>query len=224
MHPSRRHGTLILVIAVLALTAGAITVGVFGLIHGPNQSNPAATAPSTAPKPEVPKTPESKAVPSKPVRLPKTDNPVVYARGVAKAIFTWDTMSGLNPADYTNAVVANADPSGLETSGLVDDLAAFLPTDEVWQELRRYQTRQSLTIDSARVPDDWPRVRAEAGHQLRPGTTAVTVTGTRHRAGVWEGQKQTANTNVSFTIFMICKPTYPACHILRLSQPGNPLK
>jgi hypothetical protein len=224
MHPSRRYGTLILLIAVLALTASAITVGVFGLIHGPNQSNPAATTPTTAPRRHLPTSSPSTAVPSKPVRLPKTDNPVVYARGVAKVIFTWDTMSGLNPADYTNAVVADADPSGLETSGLVDDLAAFLPTDEVWQELRRYQTRQSLTIDSARVPNDWPRVLATAGHQLRPGTTAVTVTGTRHRAGVWEGQKQTASTSVTFTVFMICKPAYPACHILRLSQPGNPLK
>ena len=60
--------------------------------------------------------------------------------------------------------------------------------------------------------------------QIAPGTTAVTIEGTRHRSGVWNGQPVTSEHPVSFTVFVVCPPTYPTCHVLRLSQLDNPLR
>lgn len=223
MRPSRRRGPLIVLIGLIVVAAGLIAFGVYGLVRGPAQ-------PDRAPAPKItvsigasPSASPSASGTPHPSALPKTADPVAYARAVASAIFTWDTMSGLTPADYVNAIVADADPSGLETPGLVADLATYLPTDEVWQELRSYQTGETFTVASAQVPVDWPQVLAQAGSQLRDGTTAVTITGTRHRTGTWEGQSQSADTAVSFTVFMLCEPAYPSCHVLRLSQLGNPL-
>jgi hypothetical protein len=223
MRPSRR-GPLIVLICLLVIAACLIAVGIYGLVRGPAQSD---VAPSPRISVQTGGSPSSSRSPlpaAQAASLPKTDDPVAYARGVAEAIFTWDTMSGLTPADYTNTIVAGADPSGLETPGLVADLATYLPTDEVWQELRSYQTRETLTIRAANVPAGWPEVLSQAGSQLRDGTTAVTITGTRHRTGTWGGQSQAAATDVSFTVFMVCRPAYPVCHVLRLSQLGNPLK
>lgn len=224
MRPSRRRGPLIVLICVLVIAACLIAVGIYGLIRGPARSDEAPSPRITVQTGGSPSSPPTVSPTKRATSLPKTDDSVAYARAIAEAIFTWDTMSGLTPADYTNTIVADADPSGLETPGLVADLATYLPTDEVWQELRDYQTRETLTIDSAQVPADWPQVLSQAGNQLRDGTTAVTITGTRHRTGTWEGQSQAANADVSFTVFMVCKPAYPVCHVLRLSQPGTPLK
>lgn len=58
---------------------------------------------------------------------------------------------------------------------------------------------------------------------LPAGTTAYTITGTRHRAGVWDGRRVTTTGRVSFTVFETCQPTYPTCRLLRLSQLDNPL-
>lgn len=149
---------------------------------------------------------------------------MVFARSVAQALFTWDTMSGLAPSDYSNAVVGVGDPSGLETPGLVSDLVGYLPSTDAWHELQHFQTRQSITIDSAAIPPDWPQLKAEAGTQLRAGTVAVTVTGTRHRTGTWEGVDQASDSPVAFTMFLACRPSFPVCHVLRLSQLGTPLK
>ena len=60
--------------------------------------------------------------------------------------------------------------------------------------------------------------------QIAPGTTALTIEGTRHRAGVWNGQPVTSEHPVAFTMFMVCAPSYPTCHLLRLSQLDNPLR
>jgi len=58
---------------------------------------------------------------------------------------------------------------------------------------------------------------------LLPGTTAFTITGVRHRSGVWEGTPVTSEHDVAFTVFVVCAPSYPACHLLRLSRLDEPL-
>ena len=58
---------------------------------------------------------------------------------------------------------------------------------------------------------------------LLPGATAYTVTGTRHRTGVWEGQGVTDARPVSFTIFAAC-PDDEDCRLLRLSALDTPLR
>ena len=87
--------------------------------------------------------------------LPETNDAVPYAREVANALFTWDTMSGLTPRDYANVLIADADPSGIETGGLITDVATYLPADDVWAQLRQYETRQWLEVYGIQVPGSW---------------------------------------------------------------------
>ncbi len=157
--------------------------------------------------------------------MPRSTDPVTFAEGVATALFAWDTGLGLWPLDYTSAILAVGDPSGDEQAGLASDISTYLPNRDAWIELRQYATTQYLVINGSFVPDAWADavVQAQPG-QIAPGTTAVTIEGTRHRSGVWNGQPVTSEHPVAFTVFVVCAPTYPTCHLLRLSQLDNPLR
>ena len=219
----RRLVTLIAAGIVLLLLTG---VGVYGLLTGPRNSTSTDPDPepgpvTTAPPTVEPSTPRPPGVPA----VPRSADPEAFARGVASTLFAWDTASGLWPLDYTSAILTVGDPSGDEQAGLASDVAAYLPTRDAWIELRQYATRQHLTIDTAYVPAAWADAVAQAQPgQLAAGTTAVPIEGTRHRAGVWNGQPVTSEHPVAFTVFVVCAPTYPTCHLLRLSQLDNPLR
>ena len=80
-------------------------------------------------------------------------------------------------------------------------------------------------LDQADIPEAWADALAQAQPgQIAPGTTAFTIEGTRHRNGLWNGEPVTSEHAVSFTVFIVCKPAYPTCHLLRLSQLDNPLR
>ncbi|WP_141012954.1 hypothetical protein [Nocardioides sambongensis] len=118
-----------------------------------------------------------------------------------------------------------ADPTGESAPGLVADVAAYLPTDEAWAMLRAYATRQWLEITSSEVPSLWAQALEEAGPSgLAPGTVAYTIQGIRHRSGVWEGAAVSSEHSVAFTVFVVCGPSYPECHLLRLSRLDEPLE
>ena len=221
----RRFVALIAAGIVLLLLAG---VGVYGLLTGPRSSTSNSTDPdpepglvTTAPPSVAPSTPRTPRVPA----VPRSVDPETFAQGVAFTLFAWDTASGLWPLDYTSAILAVGDPSGDEQAGLASDVATYLPIRDAWIELRQYATRQHLTIDAAYVPGAWADAVAQAQpEQLAAGTTAVTIEGTRHRVGVWNGQPVTSEHRVAFTVFVVCAPTYSTCHLLRLSQLDNPLR
>lgn len=157
--------------------------------------------------------------------VPASDDPHEFAGDVARAIFAWDTAAGYEPGDYKGRLLVLADPSGYESPGLAADLTAYLPTAAAWAHLARYGTRQWLVVTDVVVPDQWAHALAQApAGAVAPGTTALTVTGVRHRAGTWEGTEVAAEFDVAFTVFVICEPTYPTCHLLRLSQLDNPLR
>lgn len=221
---SSRRLLIMVAIGVVVLVT-LIGVGIYGLIVGPpdhhRHDDPATTTTPSESTPDEPSRPVSwEDLPP----LPATDDPVVYASAVAEALLTWDTMSGLAPVDYARPVIVDADPSGFETPGLVSDVANFVPTDAVWQELRHYSTRQSVTIDAAYVPDSWEAIVASASaSELREGTVAVTVEATRHRAGEWFDRPATSDHPITFTVFVVCEPTFERCHTLRLSLPDQPL-
>jgi hypothetical protein len=220
-HPSKRR--LVIASCLFGIFLLAVTgVGVYGLITGPGPS-PAVTD-KEQPQPEIgtpsPRPQSWQDLPS----LPMTSDPIRYATTVAEAVFTWDTTSGLSPREYTNVVLADADPSGVEASGLLTDLSLYMPDDDTWRGLREHETAQSITIDTAHIPDSWPRIKQEAGERLAEGTTAVTIEGTRHRSGVWAGRPANANHDVAFTVFVGCPPMFDRCHLLRLSQLDNPLR
>jgi len=218
----RPRRVLAVVIVALVVAAGFIGVGIYGLVHGPGTggSSPDTTTRASSPTPAV----TGSATPgASPAPVASTGDPEQFARRVAVAVFTWDTATGYTPSDYIQQVVNVADPSGNETPGLAADLADYLPNTAAWAQLRQYETRQWLTIDTATVPTTWKQALQQGKATLLPGTAAYTITGTRHRAGVWDGKPVTTAEQVSFTVFETCQPTYPTCRVLRLSQLDKPL-
>lgn len=220
---SNLTGRQIMLLLGCALAILTAAIGIYGLIRGPGGTSSGA--------PDGPPTVvEVVADPTNPVdtlrdrSLPHTTDAVAYARAVAVSLFDWDTTAGFLPTDYTSAVLADADPSGEETPGLLTDVSTYLPTVEQWLDLGAMEVKQSIEIDEAYVPGSWADAVEQAHGHLRPGTTAVTITGTRHRTGVWNGEVAESSYPVSFTIFVACQPSFERCHVLRLSELDNPLR
>lgn len=216
-------GRQIVLVLGLVLAAATLAVGVYGLVRGPSPTRPdpdlggEGTA-RVAPKATAP------VVSLADRALPHTTDPIDYARAVATSLFDWDTTAGHLPTDYTAPLLADADPSGEETPGLIDDVATYLPTVEQWLDLGAMEVVQTIAINDAYVPDSWAAAVDQAHGLLRPGTTAVTITGTRHRSGVWNGEPAESSHPLSFTVFVACPPAFDRCHVLRLSQLDNPLR
>ena len=216
-----RRQILLILVGVLAVTTMA--VGIYGLVRQPGDARPTSSEPPQVVVEPVDVTPpETVSVEER--SLPRTSDPIAYARTVATSLFDWDTSSGLLPTDYTAAVLADADPSGEETPGLLTDVATYIPGIEQWLDLATMNVTQSLTIEEAVIPDSWAAALDQARGQLRPGTTAVTIIGTRHRAGMWDGEPAEMSYDVAFTVFVACPPAFERCHVLRLSQLDNPLR
>jgi len=117
------------------------------------------------------------------------------------------------------------DPTGNETAGLASDVRNYLPTPEAWVQLRQSHPRQWLVVDTAVVPDAWAgAVEQAAPGRLLPGTIAYTVTGIRHRSGIWGTDPVDTSHPVTFTVFVTCAPSFDTCHLLRLSGLDNPLR
>lgn len=212
----------IAVILGCVLTLTTLVVGVYGLVRGPE-----ATEPTPAPRPSGDAAIPEGATPVATLEdraLPHTTDPIAYARAVAISMFDWDTGLGFLPTDYAAAVLADADPSGEEAPGLIADVATYLPTVDQWLDLGAMEVRQTIEIDDAYVPESWTAAVQQSHGHLRPGTTAVTLQGTRHRTGVWNGEDAESSYPVSFTVFVACQPSFDRCHILRLSQLDNPLR
>jgi len=74
------------------------------------------------------------------------------------------------------------------------------------------------------VPAGWASAVDQAHGELRPGTIAVTIDGTRHRTGIWNGEASSTASPVSFTVFVACPPAFDRCRVLRLSQLDDPLR
>lgn len=214
-----RSRRLVVIVTAAALVLVLVGVGVYGLVTGPRTSDP---PPATSSAPSGPVAPGGD--PRELAPIPETDDPEEFARSVAEALFAWDTASGLMPLDYTSVLLEVADPTGVEQAGLASDIAGYLPTRESWTELRKYSTTQHLEITNVFVPEAWAEAveQAQPG-QLQPGTTAYTIEGIRHRAGVWNDEPTTSAHEVAFTIFLTCLPDGDPCHLLRLSILDQPL-
>ena len=217
----RRRRILVAIVATIALLVAASTYAVLSRSHSSSSvasssGLDAVGAPETAPD----LGPTNGALPE----LAPTAGPESFAWLVAHAIFDWDTAVAVPPAAYTSRLVAVADPIGESSPGLVADVATYLPPEGAWSQLRTYATRQWLTVENIEVPSLWSQAEAEAGPDgLLPGTTAYTITGVRHRSGIWEGEPVTSEHDVAFTVFIVCAPSYADCHLLRLSRLDDPL-
>ena len=214
---------------VVGGAAGLVLVATILVYLRSTFSGDDAAAPSAAGSPATPGVTDAPgaAPPKRAVELAAalaTDDPADFARVVAAAIFDWETTSRHGIEEYVARLVAIADPTGEETPGLVADLAGYLPTATAWADLRTYSTRQWLEVDSVQVPSLWPQALAQAPEgAMLPGSAAYTVTGVRHRAGVWQGDEVASEHEVAFTVFMVCGPSYNQCNLLRLSRLDEPL-
>ncbi|KDA07136.1 hypothetical protein DC31_01620 [Microbacterium sp. CH12i] len=207
-------------IAVILVTG----VGVYGIIIGSRESaapigpSPSSTGPAAQPSRESP------VQPSRIPTIPHSTVAETFARGVATALFTWDTGSGFLPLDYAEVILEVADPTGTEQPGLAADIATYMPTQDAWAQLRQCATSQRLEITSAHVPDTWANALAQARPgQLPAGAAAFTIAGIRHRSGLWNGDQVSAKQEFAFTVFIACPPD-DSCYVLRLSQLNNPLR
>lgn len=208
-----------LIVASAAVLVLLIVVVTYSLFATRRQA-----AVDTSHVPPAPVAPPARAAADGEVeRSLRTSDPEQFAQQVAEVLFTWDTRALAISADVVEQLVAFADPTGESSAGLVADIANYLPTDPVWIELRTYETRQWLEVTSTEIPDLWATAEAQAGDELLPGTAAFTIRGIRHRAGVWEGEDVASQHDVAFTVFIVCAPAYPECHLLRLSRLDDPL-
>lgn len=216
-YENHRSSRVLLAIVIVVTLGAAIGVGVYGLFLAPKE---AVDTSSATPLPSATRT--ATPAPSTPASL--TD-PEAFARWAASALFDWDTAT-MNPYDVTDTLMAVADPTGEgEGAGLANDIGNYLPDAATWVKLRGYATRQWLDIETVTIPDVWDQAVADAAPgQILPGTTAFTITGTRHREGVYEKQATSYSDTVAFTLFVTCAPSFAECHLMRLSLPGEPLK
>lgn len=224
----RRRTLLIATIAGGVLLALLVGIGIYGLIRGPQATEPVGVVATGSPAATHPADTSSG-----PEHVVATGEPEAFAGAVAEALFTWDTTSGYGPADYAQMLAdVTADE---EADAAATDVRAYLPTPEAWAQLRTHQTRQWLTIDTIEIPTTWEDAVAQAAPgQLPDGVIAYTVTGARHRTGYWGTDPVTTTHEVAFTVFLTCTPehaTAPSadpltetCALLRLSQLDNPLR
>lgn len=226
----RRRTVLIAAIAGGLILLLLIGIGIYGLLRGPDAPEPVPTeATGTAPAPTA-----GISASTGPRPVVALGGPEAFARAVAVALFTWDTTSGYGPADYAQAL-ADATAS-VEADAAAGDVRSYLPMPAAWAQLRTHQTRQWLTIDTIDVPAAWKTAVTQAApRQLPDGTVAYTITGTRHREGIWNTEPVTTAHPVAFTVFLICgiersDALHPndgaaeTCQLLRLSRLDNPLR
>lgn len=219
----RRKKRLLITLTVSGfLVIVLAAVGIYGLVTGPQQ-RPAESTPSSSPPPVIAPTDAGPAA-SELGSLPRTNDPEVYVRAVAKALFDWDTFTLRTPADHRGILIDDADPSGTETPGLITDLDGYIPSASTWRDLAEYRTTQHLEIKEIFVPEMWAEAVTVSGGQITDGTHAYTVAGTRHREGIWYDDAVTSAHPVAFTVFVSCEPVFDRCHLLRLSELDNPLR
>lgn len=217
MHDQRRRRILIATVMVGAgILALLISIGVYGLLRGP-----ASGEPLTEPMTSATVTPAAPSV-AQARPLTTTSDAEGFARAAAIALFQWDTRGSAGPSEWAQVLIDVGDPE--EAAGLASDIRGYLPTGEQWEQLELYATRQSLSIDSAHVPAAWATaLRQAAPGQLPPGAIAYTISGERHRDGVWDGEPIATSSAVTFTMFIACPPAQD-CRLLRLSRVNEPLE
>lgn len=216
---SQTTRTKVLLIAGTAATLTAVGAGV-ALSRGGSNDTP-------QPRPHSISTGQtySTPTPDRDGQVDRTDDPEAFTISVSEVLFAWDTTASTPLNEYTGRLLAVADPSGEESAGLVTDLTTYLPSAVSWEDLKTYETRQWIDITSYQVPDDWTSAEFNGETaDLPDGTTAYTVTGLRRRSGIWQDKPAQTVDEVSFTIFMTCRPTYDTCRLLRLSQLNKPLR
>ncbi|WP_166805554.1 hypothetical protein [Cryobacterium sp. Hb1] len=215
MHFFRRRRLVIAIVGAGIALIVLAAIGLFGLLRGP--------AKTSQPEQPVPTASAAAVVPTdQPQPVLETSSPELFARSVAHALFDWDTRQDASLTDWAQVLVDVADAE--EAAAVAADVRDYLPGAETWQRLSSYGTRQWLDIESVVVPTAWATAleQAEAG-QIPEGASALTVVGTRYRAGTFNTDAMRSERRVSFTVFVVC-PGPESCTLLRLSKLDHPLE
>jgi len=193
-----------------------IGIGVYGILRGPASIAATSTPTSSDAKSSV-------AAPvARPRPLAATADSEIFARAVADALFRWDTRGSAGAAEWSQPLLDVGDAD--EAAGLASDIRGYLPSIEQWDQLEMYGTRQWITIDAIRVASGWATALAQATPgQLPPGAIAYTISGIRHRNGMWEREPTATASAVAFTVFIAC-PRNDDCRLLRFSRLNEPLE
>ena len=163
-------------------------------------SDPASVAAPAERNPE--RTPAADA-PGRAMSLPHTDEPDAYATAVAETLFAVDTRS-LNPADYQEVLLVDADP-GLSETGRADLealVAARIPADDLWQRMRANHQRSTFEASDVWEPGSWAQVVTTG--QAEPGWAMRNVTGIETTTYVEAGVEKSTSRERTVTIGMRC--------------------
>ena len=165
----------------------------------PSSDPPSATAPAGR-NPE--RNPAGEA-PGRAMSLPHTDEPDAYATAVAETLFAVDTRS-LDPADYRDLLLADADPRLSETgrADLEALVAARIPADELWQRMRANEQRSTFEASDVWEPGSWAQVVTSG--QAEPGWAMRNVTGIQTTHYFEGGEEKTSSRERTVTIGMRC--------------------
>jgi hypothetical protein len=218
MHFAHRRRLVIAIVGGGVALIVLIGIGLFGLLRGPDKAGQ-----ETRPTPAASASPTPTAAhPDQPPRILATTDPELFVRSVARALFNWDTRYRVGLSDWAQVIVDVADTD--EAPAVASDARDYFPAAAMWQRLSTYGTRQWIEVHSVGVPDAWATALPQAAPgQIPKGATALTVTGTRHRAGTWNTEALQTERSVAFTVFVVC-PGKETCTLLRLSQPDHPLE
>jgi hypothetical protein len=146
--------------------------------------------------------------------LPFTDDPDVYAAGVAEVLFGMDNANH-GPADYEAFFAA-----ALWDEIVPDDRARIMatisrriPTVDMWEQMRSVEQAAEFTVElvweprsarNHRTGGDWPD-----GWQMR--TVSGTQTDTWHAPGE---PAQSSTRPVAVTVAMACPPAASPCRLI----------
>jgi hypothetical protein len=166
--------------------------------------------------------------------LPRTDDPVGYARAVAIALFA------VNPKQVTRAdfvqfwqgelptvVYSDAAAKGLtlaaQNADVIDNLtSSWIPPQAGWDGEAADHTTNRFTITSVSVPDYWVNAVAE-GTFRDPGLHLQRVLGVLSQSyGADPAHPYISSRSVVIDLGLLCGPTQPGgCRLVAPQQPPD---
>lgn len=191
---------------------------------------PTVAVPSVTPAdPSAP--PASSTLPALPA-LARTEDPVAYARAVARALFEVDPAAVSRSefvqfwrGELPTVVYADAATRGLalleQNNDVIDNLtSAWIPTQPAWNAEAAQHTSNRFMITSVSVPDYWVNAVAE-GTFRDPGLHMERVMGVlTQRYGTNPAERHSTSRSVVIDLGLLCGPTQPGgCRLLAPQQP-----
>lgn len=224
------------VAAVVAALIGSLVLLLLLAVHSPRSRSgsfdraPAAAAPDTSVSMDRPSV--SSNEPTVLPALPRTDDPVAYAREVATALFDVDPAH-VNRAEFVRfwrgelptVVYSDAAGKGLtlatQNADAIDNLtSSWIPPQSAWDSEASEDTRNRFRITSVSVPDYWVNAVAE-GTFRDPGLHMERVMGVLTQTyGTHSTHRQTSSRSVVIDLGLLCGPTQPGgCRLLAPQRP-----